>query len=699
MIITDKRMQDVNDIKFIDNPLQAHLSRESFNDDEELTSRYDIHKLLVGIFRHKPIILLLLLLCMAISWFFVYSLITTYEADAIVLYQEEKSIALAGGNTVATMSLPTVLDLIQSPANLAMVKKILGIEGSPKSLRSMIEIPAPHNNSNFIHIIARADNQYLAIDIANTLAKAAVKASQDFTQKQLLGVLEGYKTQLSTMQKRLDSQLKEIEEFKSQNKSIEMTADLVQFTALITNVRSRLEEASLQYSGQLVEYEHLNGIAAALPDMVPIPSNRHKQVLSLEANISEAKLKYAKDNPRLKALEAQLEEMLKDGKEPEAFMVENKAKLQLKMELQRLEGRLKSIKQVKEDLELSYALLNKELDSLPAKQTSFSKLLNAKQLTEDGIKFLTDAADMTQLMINSPRGSLELYELADRAQQRGSTAIAIALPLIAGLFGAFMGIAIAFALEMRDDKIRTAQQVKLKYDLPCLAVIPEIHNVTADNAEEKMLFFIRNIVARLEKLHAGEEEKPCLTIGVSSSVKGEGKNLLSSLLAHYYQGLGKSVMLIEADPHATLFFQAALPGNTLEDFLKNPSHESPPIITGKIHQIKVGAQSDETLKELLQSDAMNTFWKQLVNVYQVIIIDIPSIIDHNYSVNFLELTDNKLFVINSSGTPEKIVEESLRHINQHHLKIDGIILNRVLPLFIKDQRTLNEMQRLKRVFK
>jgi capsular polysaccharide biosynthesis protein len=675
------------------------------HEKEELTHHYDIQKLKTGIARHRSLILLMALLFGLIGLAIAYSYVTTYEATSTVIFQEDRGITLPGGNSISTLSMPTVLDMIKSPGNFAAVKKVLALEESAAAISSMVEVVNAKNNSKFIHIEVKSKNPFLAVDIANSLAKTAIKSSQDFNLRQLLQALESYKAILANVHVRYNSQLKDIEEFKLKNRSLEMTADLSHFTTQALTTRERLEEATLRYRSLQIQYENLSAAIASLPNEVPfqnkLNSPIHSRILSLQAALSDARLRYAKENPKLKSLENQLAELQIEAKKIQEEgasteeMVANPLKEQLNIELMRLAGSMLSAEQVKEDLQLSYDKLEKELENIPGKQMAFGKLLYARDLTQQEIKFLTDAVESINLMINWPRGSIELYELAEKATRMATPLAALFMVLGALLLGTLLGTVFAIFKELRDDKFRTSKEVELVYSVPCIATIPQIEGLKKENADKKTLFFIRTIGERLEIIRSEKGIKDCPVVGIGSSLNGEGKTLISNMLASYYGILERKVLLINADPHKSEDFNTLRTKKTLENYLRNPTDVNDLIIEGDVDKISVGSSKDPLMKELLKTSVLLDLWNTLKNRYSMIFIDIPSVIDNDSAVNLFALANIRLFIIDSSKVSRKIVDESMDQLEQQHLSIQGIILNDVLPLFIKDQRTLNEIKRNK----
>jgi len=701
----DKSTDDNSRNSFDQDRPSSSIYKESSEDN--FTSRYDINKLINGLQRHLKKIVISTLIFFLLGSLAAYTFLTTYVADAVVVYQEDKSVVLVGGGTLPILTLPTVIDLIQLPVNFEAIKKNLGLSYSTGELEGMVSVPVPKNNSNLIHITAKAKNQYLAVDLANALAQTAVKSAQEYYQKQLQPALLNYSDQLINVDQRLNSQLNEIGRFKEENNYFEMTAEHSQFITRMNDARTKLENAKILYSSLLVEYDSLKNTIENLPDQILVPQSLYREgqvnplqtrIIALQNSLSEARLKFAKDNPRLKALESELDNLVGQLKvQPEnedkqiRFLTKNESKDKLQIELLQLEGKVKSAKQTQDDLAVVYAGYQKEMVNLPAKQMAFAKLLQARQSTEDELKSLTSAVETTQLMMNIPQGSLELYSLAQSADPWKNSLFIYLLPLLSALFGALLGIGIAFFFEMQDDKFSTARQIESAYKMTCIGVIPRISSLTKENAEGKLLFFIRGIAGRLEKIISKSVPgKNALTFGITSSVNEEGKSLIAENLALYYKRLEKKVLLIQTAHRAGVILNAP-PKITLDSYLKNPGSLTDLIIHDKVDCIKIGLKREAGMKELVKSKAMSVLWNHLQNQYEIIILDTPGILEEDYSLNLLDLPPYVIYVVDSEKTGKKIIDEALTQLHLHDIKPCGVILNDVDPIFIDDRRILNEI--------
>jgi len=331
-------------------------------DSEEFSDQYDTRKLFLGIQRHLFLILSCIVFFGLIGVLTTYKFLKTYQAEAIVIYQEEKSISrdIPGGFILTNLSMPTVMDMIKLPKHFEAVKSILGLELEPAGLAGMIDIPTPKNKSNLIRIVAKGSSPNLVVDIVNAIARVAVKTSQEFTREQLSMALENYRTQQEVTRLTLSKQIQEIEDFKTTHQYFEMDPTYSTILAEAGNFRKNLSSAELNYQKILVEYENLKREAERLPDLVPITreskeSPLRMRVISLETELAKARAKYTRENPKIMLIEEELKELLTKSKsiKPEnsddEYYERNDIKAKLMLELMHMQGKVRSAQKTKED--------------------------------------------------------------------------------------------------------------------------------------------------------------------------------------------------------------------------------------------------------------------------------------------------------------------------------------------------------------
>lgn len=689
------------------NPQDHPVFKEG--DSENIMDRYDTRKLLLGIQRHLLAILLSSLIFTALGTWLAYKLMTTFTAEAVVLYQEDTPKNLSGGYTLTNLSMSTALDMIKIPSHFQAVKSILGLDMPLKQLQGMVNVPIPLNTSNLIRIVAKGDNANLVVDVANTLAKVSVKSGQEFTQRQLQIALDNYRNQLEIARQKLSTDLQQIEDFKKENQYFEMDAEYATLLKQLSDTRGRLSNANLRYNSMVVEYENLKREAVSLPDKVPVTSTSidyrinptRERINTLEGALMEASAKYAPGNPKLKALRDEIESLKAKKKtetedKKEEILERNPTKEKIEIELMRMQGKVRSSQKIKEDVAEDLIELEKKLESLPQKQIAFAKLLQTKLIDEEQVKYLNKAAETTQLMLNVPKGSIELYQLADKAKPLKDAWWVELLPIIGLFLGTGLGILLALFLEMQDKRLWTAKQVELAYNLPVMMTIPEIPFLNKKNVEDRGLFYMRILSERLERLPKkdhGKERRSQLSLTLTSSVEREGKSMLSYELARYYERVGKKVMLIDFDHRSNMFSEDnEIPVPSIESYLRGNVSIQDIIAEGKPDRMNLKDPTRE-MKELVKSERMSQLWKTVNSEYDVVIIDAPGIIQDDYALNLSAIADHCIFIVGSSLVSKSTVDESLKELNHMGIKPCGIILNRVLPVYIEEQRTKIETKR------
>lgn len=668
------------------------------DNSEPSFERYDIAKLKSGLQRHLLLIAGTTLLFTLLASWFTYNFLTTYKADAVVIFQAENDPKnIVSGLTVADFTLATALDIIKLPANLQAVKSILGLPQSAKQIGTMFDIPTPRSESNLIHIVAQSSDPDMAINLANTLAEVAVKNSQDFSLKQLQEALRNYQNQLEVTRNRLTLQLRELETFKKDHQYFDMTAENSTLLREITEAKRNLLNAEITYNGMLVEYENIKREVENLPPSARMlgTTSLQTRIAALESALAEGKSKFAANNPKLKQLQEELAELRsKSGKNDNSTNDDNRGsgsnlgKENLDLELIRMQGRVRAAQKRKQDLAEKLENLEKLVSELPALQVAFSKLLQQKSLTEEQIAYLTKSIETLQLLTNSPKGSLELYQKAIESKPSRESIIVYLLPFAGLFFGFGSGLGLAFLMEVRDNKIRTAKQAYLDYNIPTWVVIPELPKLKTSETAARFRFFTRQIEERLEQYQNGQTP---FSVALVSTQEGEGKTTLATQLAQYSAERGRSTLVIYMDPRVSEHFPATKQKG-LAEVLNGKASISEIIQEGPFYSIRL-LYEDSAMKELVRSKAMSELWSSLGKQFDWIIVDAPGIIADDYAINLAKNCQVTLYVIGSSQTSKGLIDEAMKELSSAGITPQGIILNRVLPVYIEDERILRQLKR------
>ena len=662
---------------------------------DEFSDHYDRQKLLSGIPRHSKLVIFLTLLFSLFGAYGTYHYLTGRQASAILVYQPDETKTLPGGLPFNTPNFITQLELIMVPSNMQAVKTMLGIDESTKALQSQFEIPFPRVDSNLIRIIARGDH---SVEKVNALARVAVKSSQDYYKDQVKQALFNYKDQLQfTMQEQV-KQLGEIEEFKKSNKYYDLDEKNSISLNKLLDVRKREQDANIFYTTLMVEYENIkresqkpvSEINQNSPETIYALRDR---LLKVESILADAKIKLAATNPRIAALENEYQrikdELAKTDDNGEGY-VSPLARERLGGDLLTMQAKVRSSQKNWEQLYQELQDTEKKMEGFPKIQIEFQKLMQDKKLIDDQIVFLNTSIDKTRLLLNSPKGALGIYQLAESADVLKDSWWVKYLPFIGAIFGFLAGIIAAFAIEMTDKYLRTLKQVNLYYNVPGLIAIPEFKNINSKNSYEYLLLFIRDLSDRLDsilKRNAIPTNKFSMTF--LSTQNGEGRTLIAYSLAKYYKDHRRKVIFLEFDTESLSSLDGGeTPKASLIEVLKGEASWRDALINGQVDTLSVG-QGDIYLKELIKSEAMDKLILDLKENYQVIIIDTPGLLFSDIGTNLAYHTDASLFLIGSGITEKSNVDLTLSQLDDKGIRPLGIVLNHVEPTYIEDKRVLN----------
>lgn len=683
-------------------PTPIVLLREQSLDD--FVSRVDFSKVARGVLRRIWIIVLLATLSALAFGYLSHYLSSRFVASSYLLYEEDKSKTDAGVFPLTRISQASSIDMVTLSANLNAVRAILGLELTEKQLRKMIEVVPPPAESNLLNIKVTADSPGLAIDIANTLATVVVKNTKDYAKRQLNTAHDYYRQQLDAQRDKLASKIKEITEFQKTHPSFEFGSSGSVILKSFSDLEARRQNAVEVYNTQLIQYENLRREAERIPDQVvkytEIDNPLKQRIAQAELNLIEAKTRYAPENPRIKTLEAEVAQLKKLLLEPSqqqannvdgaaAEYIKNPMKEQLNMELLSLRGKLRSAQKLKEDIEDELSKQSKALVSLPEDQVAYTRLQDSREQMEYEVKGTESVLKTVDALMSVGKSGLEVYQTADKAVPNESLLIQL-LPLIGFFLGAGAGLIVAFLVELSDRRLRTAKEVEASYHLRCLSTIPEFRFFSLGSGEVQMQFFIRTIEESIEKAAAGMS---AFSLAILSSTRGEGKSTLVYLLTRYYQKLGKRCIAFELDGPVK-GFDSDNEGEgkqSLEAYLVDDASLEEIVIPGAVDRIQSNQSSE--VKELLKSGRLNQLLEKLKQHYEVIILDVPGLVEADYAANLAEAVDFSLMVIGSSRTPSNAIEVALKDLERHEVCPLGVVLNRVLRIYIDDIRVKSETKK------
>lgn len=172
----------------------------------------------------------------------------------------------------------------------------------------------------------------------------------------------------------------------------------------------------------------------------------------------------------------------------------------------------------------------------------------------------------------------------------------------------------------------------------------------------------------------------CPVIGVTSSLRSEGKSTTAVNLSYVLAESGKKVLLIDADLRipsiAKKMDMNSSPG--LTDFLMDYSNQQISVFKSKLLDnwyILPSGNLPPNPSELLGSNRMKQILEILSEKFDYIIVDLPPVTIVSDALAISDYISGMIVVIRQDYTEKKALETCFRQLKLSNVKILGCVLN------------------------
>lgn len=174
-------------------------------------------------------------------------------------------------------------------------------------------------------------------------------------------------------------------------------------------------------------------------------------------------------------------------------------------------------------------------------------------------------------------------------------------------------------------------------------------------------------------------DEKCPVIGVTSSMRGEGKSTTAVNLSYVFAEKGSKVLLIDADLRIPSIAKKlnieSSPG--LADLLRGKGAQISEFQSHLLNNWFILPSGDipPNPSELLGSERMAKVLKQLRDIFDYIIIDLPPVNIVSDAVSISSLTSGMIVVIREEYTEKKELERCFRQLKLSNVNVLGCVMN------------------------
>lgn len=391
----------------------------------------------------------------------------------------------------------------------------------------------------------------------------------------------------------------------------------------------------------------------------------NKMVLEREKLMGSA----GSNNPMLKLLSAQLQQ----GKENVVHTV-NMYQQQLKV----------SLGQKGRERNLAGAIYS----SLPEKEQILRSIERQQGIKENLFLLLLQKREEAaiNLAITAPSLKVVDYAISKNAPVSPNRRKVMTLFVFGGLFLPFVVLYTKFSL---DTKVENRADVdKFISEVPILTEIPRVQDTkTLLTGKDHSLLAesFRILSTNIKFMLPRNQEGAGHVIFVTSSVKGEGKTLMSINLALAYASMKKSVLVIGADlrnPNLHDYFGQKRNIIGLSNYLYDPILDW----QDYIHKVEIGPESlsvcyageiPPNAPELLSNHNFETFLEKAKEKFDYVIVDTAPTLLVTDTLLISQHADLTLYVVRAGYTEKRLLEFSKELATSEKLRNMAYVINDV----------------------
>ena len=551
-------------------------------------------------------------------------------------------------------------------------------------------------NTLLIDVRFSASDGAKAARIANTIAEVYLKDQLDSKTRAASTAGKVLEDKLEEMRKKVSDAERRVAQWKAENNVFDAEGQLLdekQLARLMeqtVTARTATTEARAKYEqGQKLARNGDSG--TALIEVLQSHTVRllKEQYANATRRAAELRTKYGPKHPEMAKVNAEVAE----------------ANAQVRAEIERLVANLKNEAEVAESRERQLQLSLNQLKD----QQVFSKdaTVELNQLERDATtsKQLYEALLMRFKQTTETQGfqlpDVRIIEKAD-APQHPASPKRKQLVVMAFLGGLVMALGLAVLLELMAPGISRQDDIERVFDTDHLSSVPSPN--AADSfvpptkavrlvvAEPQSLYAdaIRNARRELDLRRNGTAPRLIL---VTSSVAGEGADMIASNLAHNYAMTGARPLLIDCDfrlqPLTRLL--AAQRQSGLFDQLTSARPVESAILrdglTG-LHFLPAAGpvHLQRSIPETLTSTAMASALNELKGQFDTIVMSVPPLMPVIDGRILADYADQIVFVVAWQKTPKQLAKTAIKTLGINDRKLAGIVLNDVAPAELDETR-------------
>ena len=539
--------------------------------------------------------------------------------------------------------------------------------------------------TDLIEITASSSDPEEAAMIANTLAEIYINANLKQRREEYRNVITFISKQIKKAKGDYLNALEEIKNFKIKEKTVDLAEETTTAINNIAELMIKKGESVIHISETREKIKilkiQLNKLSETMVSSSAISEN--PQIEILKKTLSELEIELAAfltekrpDHPDVVAIHQKIKKAKSELRNEIMIFQE------LSTELQNLDRELAALKANVNGINADIDQRMSQLSSIPMKAFTESQLQLQHEVNKGIYSSLLEYLYQAGIAEAMTLSDVKLVEIAAIPKIDKPESPNKVLDGIIGIFlGTIFGLGLAFFVEYLDDTIKTPDEVK-EQDLTLLGTVPRFKRresplISQRDPKDPTSESYRTI---RNSLKFASLDKPISSLLIASSIASEGKTSTVVNIGISISREGKKVLLVDTDLRmpklhvpfglsnsigiTNILAEQVKPG----DAIKETDVEGLRVLTSGPVPPDPGSMVD--------SEKMRQLIEDLVQQYDIVILDSPPILGANDAIVLAGFTGSLILVLESGKITRRALSETRERMRQGNVQLLGSVLNK-----------------------
>lgn len=511
----------------------------------------------------KYVVLITLITVILTALWLVFGISRSWKADCYVIRAPKNvTFPIDMPYLYQSFDINTILETVRTRDVMLGVIQTLNLDVTPEQLLGHIEVQRG-NRSNVLKFTAKWSNAEDAAVIANTAAESFITNNVKLLNSATAKIHDYY---LSQQKARLQTIL-ELEDQYAQHRAQHGVVSIPLETQIrfeqLRDLEFRMIENQVRIKDLESKIEEMDEKLAQVPKEVihtwTYTQTDEKKLLILERELESLKARFTDENPKVKKVQTEINELRKTISNSERDIPEHVTwgpsglSEAYTIDRTRLEAEKKGAIKMNQDYQVQVAGIKASLSNLSDLQKSFLELERQLDLNREILRIVEGRLAESSMAMHSNVSDYEILEYAHAPMYPDGLRRKLVIAIV-GFMTFFLSSLIIVLFEATNPKTRSPKDFQDLIKIPLIGLLPD------ENKFDELVFY-RSFQVLVDNILRYTRDKKPRVITFGSDMPETGKSFIVKECASMISNLGKKVLYIDTIPYAD---------ENTENYLVNP---------------------------------------------------------------------------------------------------------------------------------